>query len=479
MKKVLFVNAPSCFDCYSGTRLNAVVQVYPVLAHAILAALARNEGKEVRILDLGLAAEWRKPLRAALLEFKPDLVCMSATTPLINEVSKVSRFIREVTGPGPVLAAGGPHPTALPEDTLRGSAFDIVVTGEGEAPLRKLLGGTAFKDIPGVCYRDREEIKLVPGRLPVLEMDEIPFPALELYDLRRYSGSSRTVCRLSPVISYMTSRGCVYNCSFCGKNIFGSKLRLRSPLLVIEEIRYLLRAGIREIRLIDDMFTTDMDRAKHICELLIQSGLKFPWILAAGLRVDKLDLEFLKLAKRAGAYQVCLGFESGDQKSLDSVCKGTRVEDGFKAVELAKKAGLETVGFFMFGLPADTEDSLKKTSAYAKKLSPTYAKVTVTVPLPGSALYEQYKKQGLITAKNWEEYNLHLPRGVYRHPNLSADTLEKYYDKFYSSFYLRPSYLLFMFWKALGEGLLFEYAKYGLQTFWPSAFRTKPTAKTE
>ncbi|HAH33034.1 MAG TPA: hypothetical protein DCL44_12045 [Elusimicrobia bacterium] len=477
MKKVLFVNAPSCFDCYSGTRLNAVVQVYPVLAHAILAALARQEGSEVRILDLGIMAQWRKPLRDTLEEFKPDLVCMSGSTPLIKEISEVSRFIREVTGPGPILAAGGPHPTALPEDTLRNSAFDMVVIGEGENPLRKLIGGTPFKDIPGVCYRDREEIITVPGRLPVMEMDEIPFPALDLYELNRYAGCSRTVCRRSPVISYMTSRGCVYNCSFCGKNIFGSKLRLRSPQLVIEEISHLLRAGIREIRLIDDMFTTDMPRAKRICELIIQSGLKFPWILAAGLRVDKMDLEFLKLAKRAGAYQVCLGFESGDQKSLDSVYKGTRVEDGFKAVELAKKAGLETVGFFMFGLPADTEDSLKKTIAYAKKLSPTYAKVTVTVPLPGSALYEQYKNQGLLTAKNWEEYNLHLPRGVYRHPNLSADTLEEYYNRFYSSFYLRPSYLLFMLWKAVKEGLVFEYARYGLQTFLPSVFRARSATR--
>lgn len=473
MRNILFVNTPSCFSSYSGTRVNAVVQVYPLLSHAILAAVGRENGHRVAILDLGIIRDWQNVLSERIKQIKPDTICMSSTTPLFPEVAEVSFFIRELIGNNVTLIVGGPHATALPEESLQQSAFDVLVAGEGEKAFTALLNAASYKGIPGVYYKDGKNINSTPGYSVVEDIESLPYPAFDLYDLSIYK-CPKILNKLSPMVNYMTSRGCAWRCSFCNKNIYGTKMRFKSPEFVIEEIKYMLTLGIKEIRIIDDMFTADMKRAKKICELIVQNNLKFPWTLAAGLRVDKIDLEFLTLAKKAGLYQVALGFESGDQKSLDSIAKGITIEQSYGAMELVKKAKIESVGFFMFGLPTDTEESLKKTIAFAKKLSPTYAKVTITIPFPGTRLYEEYEKKGLIKSRDWAKYNLHSAAHIFQHPNLSIKTLDRYYNKFYYSYYLRPSYLFNTFFRTLINGSIFYHAYYGMQTFLPTLFKTDP-----
>lgn len=474
MKTILFVNAPSCFDSYSGTRVNAVVQVYPLLSHATLAAVARQENMTVDILDLGMIRKWENALEEKVRSFKPDMICMSVTTPLFNEVANISFMLRKLTGPEVVLAVGGPHATALPEETLRESAFDLLVAGEGEEPFRRILQGDSPETIPGVYVKEGEDIRYTEGYSYVKNLDDIPFPAFDLYDMKSYK-CPRILNRVSPMTNYMTSRGCVFKCSFCNKNIFGNRIRYKSPEKVVEELSFMLNSGIREIRFIDDMFTTDMNRAKSICEMIIRRNLKFPWTLSAGIRVDRVDLEFLKLAKRAGLYQVAFGFESGDQASLDSIDKGIRVEQGIEAMELVRQSGLESVGFFMLGLPADTEESIHKTFALAKKLSPTYAKVTVVVPFPGTRLFNQYEEQGRIKSRNWPLYNLHSVAEIYEHPHLSAETLDRYYNRFYYEYYLRPGYLAKTLFRTIKDFTVFHHMYYGLQTFFPKFLSTKPS----
>lgn len=471
MHKVLFVNSPSCFRSYIGTRINAVLQVYPLLSHAILSAVIKQAGREAAILDLGIIVDWKKALQRAIAVFKPDVICMTATTPLFPEVAHISHLIRAIADKDTLLILGGPHASVLPRQSIEQSVFDVVVTGEGENSLKALIKGVPYKEIPGIYYRNGE-IFSSEGTVSPVDLDSLPMPAFDLYDLTKYK-CPRMLNRLSPMVNYMTSRGCVYKCSFCSKSVFGQKIRYKSPQRVIDEIKYLLKLGIREIRVIDDMFTTDIQRAKLICELILKHNLKFPWTLSAGIRVDCMDLEFLKLAKRAGLYQVALGFESGDQNSLNSINKGITLEQSTRAMKLVKSAGLESVGFFMLGLPEDTEVSLKKTLAFAIRLSPTYAKATITIPFPGSKLFEDYDKKGLIKNRQWERYNLHSIEDIYHHPNLDIRTLDKYYNKFYFSFYLRPGYLIRRFWQSLSDHSLLEYIYYGIQTFFPKVFRTK------
>ena len=472
MENVLFVNSPSCFSSYLGTRINAIVQTYPLLSHSILAAVVRNSKKRASILDLGIVRDWEKVLAEEIKNFSPDVICMTSTTTLFPEVAKMSSFIRKMVGQRIKLVLGGPHATALPEESLRLSAFDIVITGEGENPLVKLITGLPYNEITGIYYKERGEIYSTPGSDPVQDLDSLPFFAFDLYNLEKYK-CSKIICKRYPLVNYITSRGCPYKCTFCNHNIFGTKIRYKSPDLVMEEIKHMLNLGIKEIRIIDDVFTFDIERAKLICELIIRNNLKFPWTLAAGLRVDCLDLEFLKLAKKAGLYQVSFGFESGDQDSLDSVNKKITIEQNIRAMELVKKAKLESIGFFMLGLPSDTEKSLQKTIDFAIRLSPTYAKAAVTIPFPGTDLFADYEKKGLIKSRAWNLYNLHSPGDIYLHPNLKMETIKRYYNKFYYTFYLRPEYLIAGLYRGFRDFSIFDYIRYGIQTFSPNILKPK------
>jgi radical SAM superfamily enzyme YgiQ (UPF0313 family) len=472
-KDLVLINPPSAFSSYKGTRINAVFQNFPLLSLASLAAVVREKGFRVAILDLGIEMEPFKVLEEKLKEFSPEFIGITSTTPLFPEVKQLSGFIRKKMGPGVKLILGGPHATALPEDCLKESDFDIVVFGEGEETLQEILQNRNLREVRGIYFKDGEKIVATPMREMVADLNALPYIALDLFDIKRYK-CPRVLNRKSPMISFMTSRGCVYGCTFCNKNIFGRKFRTKSPDYVLGEIEHCLKLGIKELRFVDDQFTTDMPRAKTICEMIIKKGLKFPWTLAAGLRVDRVDEEFLRIAKRAGLYQVAFGFESGDQASLDSINKGITMEQSLKAMKLVKKVGgLETVGFFMFGLPADTEESLKKTTDFALKLMPDMAKVTITIPFPGTPLYRQYEEKGLIKSRDWALYNLHKSGDIYTHPNLSHEVMEKYYNLFYRRFYLNPRYLSKRLIKSLRSGTFFNDIQVGLQTFFPKIFKPK------
>ena len=470
MKDVLLINPPSAFGTYKGTKMALYVQVYPVLSLACLAARLRQKGFSVSILDLGIENNPFQALGRVLDESKPRIVGVTATTPLFSEAEQISTIVRERLGQEARIVLGGPHASALPEECLKLSAFDIVVVGEGDDTIVEIAEGRDLADIKGIYYKEGEEILSTAPRERIKDLDSLPFPALDLFDIKRYK-SSKLVARKSPFSDLMTSRGCVFNCSFCGKKVFGRRFIPQSPERVIDEIKYTLGLGFREIRNVDDNFTANMGRAKRICELILKQGLHFPWTLAGGIRVDCVDEEFLTLAKRAGLYQVSFGFESGDQECLDSIGKGITLEQSIRAMEMVKKVGLESVGFFMLGLPAETEESMKKTIDFAVKLMPDFAKVTILVPIPDSPVFSEWEKEGLIRSRDWSQYKLHGAGVVYQHPNLSHETMRRYYELFYRRFYLNPRYLFRRAQIGLYRGTLFLDTYYGLKTFIPQLFR--------
>ena len=473
MDDVLLINPPSAFSTYKGTKVDVYVQLYPVLSLACLAAMLRERGSGVSILDLGIEQYPWQVLEAKLSESKPRIIGVTCTTPLYPEVVQLSRAIRQRVGNGTVLVVGGPHPSALPAESLLESDFDIAVVGEGDETMVEIAEGKKLSDIKGIFYRDGEGISSTAPRERIKDLDALPFPALDLFDVKRYR-CSRLVSRKTPMSDLMTSRGCVFNCSFCGKKVFGRRFISKSPEKVIEEIKHTLSLGFKEIRVVDDMFTTNMDRAKTICEMILRERLRFPWNLAAGLRVECIDEEFLRLAKRAGLYQVSIGFESGDQDCLDSIGKGITLEQSMRAMHMVKKVGLESVGFFMLGLPAESEESMKKTINFAVKLMPDFAKVTILMPLPDARLFWEWERQGLIKSRNWREYKLHGGGAVYQHPTLDREKLEQYYDLFYRRFYLNPKYLLRRAGIAISRGTFFLELYYGAKTFLPSVFGPHP-----
>ncbi len=168
--------------------------------------------------------------------------------------------------------------------------------------------------------------------------------------------------------------------------------------------------------------------------------------------------------KKAGCYRVSFGVETGSQEILNRINKGITLQQIRKAFNIAKEAGIETIGFFMLALPGDTKESMEQTIKFAKELKPDIPKVGITIPFPGTVLYNDWQSKGIIKSKNWEEYNYHSPSKIYNHPNLDWDTITKYYKKFYRELYLNPDFISRRFIRGIKNGELLSDMFYFLKT---------------
>ena len=255
--------------------------------------------------------------------------------------------------------------------------------------------------------------------------------------------------------------------SLLDKNIQGKKFRPKSVKRVVDEIAYMLKAGFKEINFLDDTFSTDLNRAKLICEEIIRRGLKFPWHPLNGMRVDRVDSELFSLMKESGCYKVSFGIESGNQEILDRINKGIKLEQVIRAVKLAKKEGFETFGYFMLGLPGETESTMKETVRFAKKLKLDMAKFNITIPLPGTEIFKEWDEKGCIKTKDWAKYNFYAPyEAIYEHPTVPHSILNKSYRNAYLAFYFDPSFLLRRFFGGIKRGVLLRDIKLFFKTSW-------------
>lgn len=511
-KKVSFVVQPSMFRAYTGTRINAATQVYPIQAFLWLSAWLKTLGFERTVFDMGVresdnAQCWREFI-TFLLEEKPKFVCCTVTTPIYYEAKLIGMIAKQILGPEVTVIYGGTHASALYEESLTDSMCDVVVRGEGELTLGEICQGKPLKEIEGIAYREdgerrmmitadeiierlaREEeayfvqkdavvswepcVKVNPPRpfMTTHQLNNLPHQDLDLYDIRRYR-NPRIIVKSHPFIQFETSRGCPFKCDFCSAE---NAYRVLGPDRVVEELKYYKRRGIQELRITDDQFLTNVKRGEIIAEKVLSAGLHFDINLGNGIRADRCTRKFLELFKRAGLYQTGAGFESGDQDTLDSMKKDLSMQKSLDIMELFREVGIEVIGFFIFGAEKETMSSMQKTIDFAKALFPDYAKVTIYTPFPDTAAYARMKKQGLILSERWDHYNIHKAAGVYRHPNpeLTPDVLMRWYRKFYRDFYRNPTYIKRQLTRSVKDGSIFWKVPTALKTFFPRIFRTSP-----
>lgn len=450
---------------YENTKIRAGRLDSPLLGLAVLAANLIKFGHETKILDLNLVNDPLLTLKNEIGHYKPHYVGITFVTPLFNEMVYIANEIKKYS-PDIKIIGGGAHASSLPKETLIDSYLDIVVIGEGDFTILDIVEGKNLADIPGIAYKYNGEIFINPSRKYIADLDILPFPAWELYNLKQYK-TSRLMARRNPAGWIETSRGCPFSCCYCNKSVFGRHFRVKSPERVVEEIKYMLKVGFKEIHIADDMFTTDVNRVKKICEKILQANLRFPWATVAGIRVDRGDQEMYELMARAGCYRVYYGIESGNQEILNNIGKKITLEQVKNAVCMAKKVGLETCGFFMLALPGETEKTMEDTIDFACELNLDLAKITITTPLPGTVLYKNLEKEKRIKTKDWSKYNLYLPANkIYDHPNINWDTIEKYFNKFYKRFYWRPQYIARRFVKDILSETLFSDIVSLLKTKW-------------
>jgi radical SAM superfamily enzyme YgiQ (UPF0313 family) len=422
------------------------------------------------------------------------IVGISAPTPLIVNAWEAAAAAKET---GAITILGGPHLTLMPHESMQKPQVDLVVRGEAERTIIEIMHalekdrgtqGTrnqvtekqasrsqmqaspstriasdsdsgpvaprlfdpnaGWGDILGLSWRDLDgKIHHNLDRPLADDLDAIPFPAHHLFRIDRYTNLNPLTDGLDPsarAYTVVTSRGCPYKCTYCSKPITGDTWRGRSVENVIAEWRWLVEElGATEIGVTDDIWNLDRERAKELCRTLIAESLNHvPWVTIHGMKVNNTDQELFNLMKAAGCKRVGFGIENGDDWMLRHVIKkGQTVDMVRQAVRWAKNARLQTMGFFIYGMPGETEESMDKTTQLALELDPDLAHFLMAAPFPGTDMWEILEKHGQVFSHNmdWSQLAIQEDKAHFSFGDLDKETIERKWHEAHRRFYLRPS----------------------------------------
>lgn len=413
---------------------------YAPLGLLYVGACLKKASHEVDFIDIDIDGLDEEKVVKYINKTKFDIVGFGSLTPTINNVLKISKYIKKKMDI-PIIV-GGIHATIAGEELIKEKDIDFVVKGEGEETIIELLealeGKRRLLDIKGVYYKDEDSVVFTGDRPLIENLDSIPFPARHL--LKRPSPYLPPDALKTPVTSIMTSRGCPGGCTYCcTKQIFGRRMRFRSIKNVVDEIEEAIKNyGFKEIHIMDDCFTVNKERVFEFRDAIKKRGIKTTFVFSNGMRADQVDEDILKVLKELGVLSVGFGVESGNQTILNNIKKGIKLDTIRKAFKLSKKYGFETWGFFMLGLPGETKETIRDTIDFAKELNPDFAKFLILKPYPGSEVFDQLYHERRILDFNYENYGTYAPP-VHDLPGLPKEEILRLQKKALKEFYLRPS----------------------------------------
>lgn len=437
--KVLFVNPPQTASKYKFMGVIA-----PPLGIAYMAGVLQENNIDVEILDASAEDMDFKDVEKELLKRKPDLVALTALTPTIGRALETAQVVKE-TLPNSIVVMGGYHPTFNFIETLEDENVDIVIRGEGEYIMLNLVQAlenqSSLHDVKGIVFEDKnsKEIVVNPEAPLIQDLDELPFPALNLLPMKKY----RLLDMDTHMTTMITTRGCPMQCSFCSSAaMHGKKIRERSVENIVDEIEYLkTNYDIDTIAFMDDTFTLKKRKVMAICDEILKRNIEIMWGCTS--RVDTLDEKLLKKMKEAGCITIFIGVESADQQQLDNMCKNTTIAKIENAFKIAHKLKIRTIASVALGMPGDTKEIINKTVKFVHKLKPNYAIYSLATPYPGTRFYKEAFEKNLIKIKDWSKYTLITP--ILETIDCSLNDMRKIQAKAFMKFYLRPHYIIRQF----------------------------------
>lgn len=436
--------------------------VWPQVSLATLAACLYPD-YSVDVVDaIADRLSWPE-FEALLAQKQPNYYLTQVTAPtLTNDMYGV--FLAKSKGAKTI--AFGTHVTPNTVNTMSDyPALDFVLRGEPELTLRELIdaleGKTGqnetmealmqktdparkpmttemaqsgdFSAIKGLGWRSAGEIKITPDRPFIPDLDDLPLPMHHLLPLNKY----RLPLIKGPYSFVVPSRGCTAGCKFCIKHVsYNYSVRLRSAENLMAELWSLKKLGINDVMMYADLFTVNRQQVMDICNAMIDEKIDMKWMCNS--RTDYVDEEMLQTMAKAGCHMISWGIESGSAEILKRVRKGTNPDKAKQALAWARKAGIKNFGYFIIGLPGETEETIQETIAFSKKLPLNVAIFHIAAPYPGTPFFFEVTKNGWFRpGVNWEQVDMDKST-VLDYEHLSAERLNYWQKRATREWVLRP-----------------------------------------
>ncbi len=449
--------------------------IWPQVSLAQMAAVLAPDYK-VDLIDANAERMDWEAFSKILEEKRPKYYLTQVTAPTLrNDMYGV--FLAKALGATTI--AFGTHVTPMTLETMRPfPALDFVIRGEPEMTLRELLdkvegkqpsdgrvakmlaetsrlqtrrvgskesadafpvvgNETPFASILGLAWRQGQDIVINPDRPFIPDLNDLPIPRHEMLPFDK----QRMPMIQGPFTFIVTSRGCPAGCKYCIKHVtYQNSVRVRSAENIVAELEYLNKLGVYNIHMYADLFTVNRDHVISLCQLIIERGLKIKWMCNS--RVDYVDEEMLTLMGAAGCWLISWGIESANEAILKRAHKGYKKEQAFKALKWSRAAGIMNWGYFIIGLPGETEESIRETIDYAKQLPLDIALFHIAAPYPGTPFfYEVVENNWFRPGTKWEEVDMDQST-VLDYGNLTAEQLEYWQKRATREWSMRPGPIL-------------------------------------
>lgn len=434
---------------------------------AYIAAYLKNGNFKVTIWDFEVEPYSEKILSEKVRNSAMDIAGITAMTPTITNAHSIARTLKNIN-PSIKIIAGGPHVSALPEESLSEfPAFDYIVIGEGEKPMRalceKIREQGALDTLNAVAWRENGNIRAHSTPDFIENLDSLPFPARKLFNPKHYRHIYAAGIDWPKIKStaLFTSRGCPHQCTFCAvKTTLGEKVRLRSAKNVIEELFLCkTRYGYNHITFEDTNISFDRPRFLKICSGL--KDLKLSWDCQT--RVDLVDEQLIKIMKDAGCLKIAYGIESGSPRILKLMKKNIGLDRIKQAFRLTKTNGIIACAFFILGAhPEETKEDIEMTRSLLFETAPDVFQLSIICPYPGTQIHELMRKENLLIHTDWSKFNFMHTAPLWGTKFIAASELIKIQKKIYFQYLFSPKFLYKVATRKYTFRRLFHLVKIGL-----------------